>query len=93
MNGINKFILLGEYVFNFHGSDDEYYAEWFEEVEDGWIAAVNFRDFVIDEWSNYNIDYYIVSGGTLEINNWRTMKPAQFFSKVAELIQRRIELH
>ena len=38
--GINKFILLGENVLNFHGSyEDDYYAEWFEEVEDGWITV------------------------------------------------------
>ena len=28
-NGIQKFILLGENVLNFHGSDDCYYEEWF----------------------------------------------------------------
>ena len=31
--GIQKFILIGENVFNFHGSDDCYYEEWFEDVE------------------------------------------------------------
>jgi hypothetical protein len=34
-NGINQFILIGENVMNFHGSDDCYYEEWFEDVEDG----------------------------------------------------------
>ena len=40
--GINKFILIGENVLNFHYSDDCYYEEWFEDVEDGWIAALIF---------------------------------------------------
>src|SRR5690606_31933125 len=40
--GINKFILIGENIVNFHASDDSYYEEWYEEVEDGWIAGVNF---------------------------------------------------
>src|SRR5690606_19805 len=44
--GINKFILLGDNVLNFHASDDCYYEEWFEEIEDGWIAAVNFNAHV-----------------------------------------------
>ena len=32
-NGINKFVLIGENVLNFHSSDDCYYEEWFQEVE------------------------------------------------------------
>src|SRR5690349_15167430 len=48
--GINKFILVGENILNFHGSDDSYYEEWFEEVGDGWIAAVSFPPFVQDEF-------------------------------------------
>lgn len=89
--GINKFILLGEQVFNFHASDDCYYEEWFEEVEDGWIAALNFRYFVEDEWRKYNIDSYINSGGELNnFDNWRTLNPLQLFNQVNNLMVRRI---
>ena len=90
--GLNKFILIGENVLNFHGSDDCYYEEWFEEVEDGWIAALNFRYFVQDEWKKYNIDSYINFGGTLEITNWRTMHPRGLYDLVSTLINRRISL-
>lgn len=96
-NGINKFILIGENIFNFHGSDDEYYAEWFEEVEDtddfdsaGWIAAVNFPEFIRDELSNFNIDYYINMGGQLDVVNWRTLSPKQLCNQVDELILKRL---
>lgn len=88
--GINKFILIGENVLNFHGSDDCYYEEWFEDVEEGWIAAVNFRDFVLYEWQRYNVDSYINFGGSLQLDNWRTMKPLQFFELVSSLITRRL---
>jgi hypothetical protein len=88
--GIKHFILIGENIFNFHGSDDEYYAEWFEEVEDGWIAAVCFRDFVEREWRRYQIDSYISSGGTLQIQNWRTLTPQAFFDLVKMLMMRRL---
>ena len=91
-NGINKFILIGENVFNFHGSDDCYYEEWFDDVSDGWIAAVNFRDFVVEEWKNYDIDSYINIGGGLDMNNWRTPTPLVFFERVNDVIRRRIEL-
>ncbi len=89
---INKFILIGENVLNFHGSDDCYYEEWFEDIEDGWIAAINFRDFVLDEMQKFNIDSYINFGGNLQIVNWRTLQPYSFFELVNVLINRRIAL-
>lgn len=88
--GITKFILIGENILNFHGSDDSYYEEWFDEVEDGWIAAVAFPDFVQDEMRKYQIDTYINMGGTLQIEQWRTMQPLNFFDVVNALIQRRL---
>lgn len=88
--GINKFILIGENIFNFHGSDDLYYEEWFEEVEDGWIAAVNFPDFIQREFERYKLDVYINMGGTLQIPQWRTLQPTRFFELIKTLIQRRL---
>lgn len=89
--GINKFILIGENVLNFHFSDDCYYEEWFDEVEDGWIAMVNFHDHVVSEFERIRIDHYFVMGGELEDIEWRTYMPFQFFKKVNELVTRRIE--
>jgi hypothetical protein len=88
--GINKFILIGENVLNFHHSDDCYYEEWFEEVEDGWIAFLNFRKHVMDEFHKANIDYYIISGGTLNDISWRTDTPQILFEKVEHYVQKRI---
>ena len=94
--GICKYILIGENIFNFHGSDDSYYEEWFDEVEDveehtpGWIAAVSFPDFIQEELKRYGIDRYINMGGTLQISNWRTLHPTAFCEVVDQLIQRRL---
>jgi hypothetical protein len=88
--GIRKFILIGENVLNFHGSDDCYYEEWFEEVEDGWIAALNFRPFVLQEWKQYRIDWYINFGGSLDIEHWRTLKPLALMALVEEAVTRRL---
>jgi hypothetical protein len=88
--GINKFILIGENIFNFHGSDDLYYEEWFEEVEDGWIAAVNFPEFIQQEFRKYHVDTYVNMGGTLQIDQWRTLHPKRFYDLVSALIQRRL---
>ena len=88
--GINKYILIGENIMNFHGSDDCYYEEWFEDVEDGWIAAINFPEFIQSELMVYNLDSYINMGGTLQITNWRTLSPRKFFEQVNALITRRL---
>lgn len=89
--GIRHFILIGENVFNFHGSfEDDYYAEWFEEVEEGWIIGMHFADFVEREWAKYKIDYYINFGGALSIPNWRTLKPDQIFAYLHHVISRRL---
>lgn len=90
-NGINKFILIGENILNFHSSDDCYYEEWFEEVEEeGWIAFLNFRDHVLEEFRQQNIDYYMVSGGQLNSMPWRTYTPSQLYEKVKGIIAKRL---
>src|ERR1700753_3608111 len=70
-SNINKFVVSGDNLLNLHSSYDCYYEEWFQEVEDGWIAGVNFRDHVISEFQRNNIDYYINFGGQLNDLNWR----------------------
>ncbi len=89
-HGIDKYILIGENVLNFHYSDDCYYEEWFDEVEEGWIAMVNFQDYVIAEFERARIDHYFVMGGELEEVDWRTLTPMLFFERVSELVTRRI---
>ncbi len=88
--GIDKFILIGENVLNFHSSDDCYYEEWFQELEEGWIAGINFNEHVIEEFKSGNLDYYINFGGELDDLNWRALKPLQFFKKVEEQLTKRL---
>lgn len=88
--GINKFILIGENVMNFHVDEDSYYEEWFDEVEDGWIAFINCREHVIDEFNTYNLDHYFVLGGKLQNLQWRSFQPLQFFHSVEQLVQKRL---
>lgn len=88
--GIQKFILLGENVLNFHASDDSYYEEWFQETEDGWIAFVNFREHVLEEFRKARIDYFINFGGDLDELQWRKLSPRQMQEAVEAVISRRI---
>lgn len=89
--GINKYILIGENVLNFHASDDCYYEEWFDDNEDGWIAFVNFREHVLKEFEDHNIDYYYVSGGELNDFIWRRFSPGQLFGNISKIISKRLD--
>ncbi len=89
-DGINKFILIGENVLNFHSSDDSYYEEWFQDVDNGWIAAINFQEHVLHEFRHSHIDYYLNFGGELDNLPWRKFSPQQFYQKVKEVLSRRL---
>lgn len=88
--GIDKFILLGDNVLNFHASDDSYYEEWYNDIEDGWIAMVNFRDHVLEEFRQHRIDYFLNFGGELDEIHWRKYTPAQMFKKVDDIMRHRL---
>lgn len=90
--GINKFVLIGENLLNFHADTDEYYEEWFEEIDDdnGWICFVNLREHVIDEIQNGELDQYFVMGGDLEDITWRTQTPQQFYANISNYIMKRL---
>lgn len=88
--GINKFILIGENILNFHSSEDDYYQEWFEEIEDGWIVALNFREHVVQEFAQANIDYYIAFGGQFDTIEWRVYSPIQLYRHINQLIAKRL---
>jgi len=87
---ITRFILIGENVLNFHFGDSDYYEEWFDEIEDGWIVALNFRAHVIREFRHANLDYYISFGGKFDDFNWRCHDPNQLFKAVEAQIMRRL---
>ena len=88
--GITKYILIGENILNFHYSDADYYQEWFDDLEEGWVVALNFRDHVRQELSKFCIDYYLVYGGELDELKWRMYAPQQLFQKVSDVISHRI---
>ncbi|MBK6342869.1 MAG: hypothetical protein IPF41_09830 [Flavobacteriales bacterium] len=91
-NRIQRFILIGENVLNFHASDDEYYAEWFDEVNeaDGWIALLNFRPHVLEDMQAANIDQYFLLGGKLDALRWRTLGPEELYEVVGAVVMKRL---
>lgn len=94
MEGINRYILIGENVLNFHFSDDCYYEEWFDEVteEDGWIALLNFREHVLDDMKSIDLDSYFVLGGELSEMGWRTFTPANLYQRIDDCVSQRLGL-
>lgn len=90
-SGIQKFILVGENVLSFHSSDDSYYEEWYEDVEDGWIACVNFRQHVLSDFCATGIDNYFIFGGQLDDFPWSTFRPLQLFQKIEQLVEKRFD--
>jgi len=88
--GINKFALIGENVLNFHSSDDCYYEEWQDDVEEGWIAGINFREHVMKEMSQTNIDYYITFGGEFNEMSWRGYSPLDLLERMEKVMSKRL---
>jgi hypothetical protein len=92
-DGIDKFILIGENVLNFHSSDDSYYEEWFDELEeDGWVVLLNFHEHVLEEFSNVNIDNYLIYGEDIDTIEWRNYNPDQLFKKIKKKVENRFSL-
>ena len=88
--GINKFILIGEHVLNFHADITDYYEELFEELEDGWVAMINLRPHVMDELGSFNLDQFIITGGDLNELEWRNKTPVKLFKLVEDTVRHRI---
>jgi len=79
-SGIDKFILIGESVFNFHADIPDYYQEWLENIPEGYIASIGWLPPVLDEWKTHGLTSYF---GPLEgFDNWRTLGPMTFCKKV-----------
>jgi hypothetical protein len=89
-NRIIKYILIAESVFNFHSSDDSYYEEWHEQLEDdyGWVVVLNLpeqskHDFVKSRITNY-INFH-------ELVQWRTLKPEIIFQLMNNEMLKRLD--
>jgi hypothetical protein len=88
--GIRNFILIGENVLNYHASEEDYYEEWFDDIEDGWIVGMNFRDHVVREFNDYGIDQYILFSGRFDSIAWRKYQPAQLFALIDKHMRLRL---
>ena len=82
-NDIYRHIIMVDHVLNFHGSDNSYYEEWYEDIKEygGYFCFVNALDHVIDEMKSTQIDHFALFGNHLQIPNWRSYRPRSLMTK------------
>ena len=81
-------VLLCDNVLNFHGSDDSYYEEWWEDIreEGGWIAMLNTLEHVTKEMENVRLQYFVNVGNEFEDINWRKANPLQAYQEIDRML-------
>lgn len=85
--GINRFVLLCDNVLNFHGDDDCYYEEWYDDVteKDGWICLVNLREHIYKEMSKMRLYQYVNIEDEVADIEWQRLLPDNLFFMVSNI--------
>ncbi|MFN0013145.1 MAG: hypothetical protein ACKVU2_01240 [Saprospiraceae bacterium] len=83
--GIDKFVFFCENVLNFHAGDEDYYAEWAEDVREygGWIVLLNIRQHVEEEMQDARLDQFLHFGADYNDLHWQVLKPEIVFDLIA----------
>ena len=92
LEGIQRFVLIGDNLLNLHAGSEEYYAEWAEEVEEegGWVVGLNFRQHVVDELAQARISRYLWSEERFRLSTWRVKDPLSLCQAVEIMVQKRL---
>lgn len=88
--GIHYFILVAENVLNFHSSDDSYYEEWHEQLEDerGWVTVLNMPEQSKYDFKKARLTNYVE---LMDMEQWRTLKPEIVFQAINSELSRRLD--
>jgi len=88
---IYKFVLIGENILNFHGSDDAYYEDWYDRIkeEEGWIVGINFQEHVVREMKKYKLHHHVIFKEELMQCNWRKYKPSDILQWIEQEIYKK----
>jgi hypothetical protein len=88
--GITKYIIIAENVLNFHSSDDSYYEEWREQLQDdnGWVVIVDMPEQSKYDFKKARLTNYVT---LVELPQWRTLKPEFVFQLIDNEMMRRLE--
>lgn len=90
VQGINKFILIGENVLNFHSSDECYYEEWLEDAMEkgGWIVMLGLPDQSAYDFKRTGIHHFVE---LIDFAEWRPFSPSNLFTKIDNLLIKRLD--
>ena len=88
--GIYKYIIIAENVLNFHSSDDSYYEEWREQLQDdnGWIVIIDLPEQSKYDFKKARLTHYVQ---LFELPQWRTLKPGFGFQLVDNEMMKRLD--
>lgn len=88
--GITHFIFIAENVLNFHSSDDSYYEEWREQLEDdnGWVVILNMPEQSKYDFKRARLTHYVE---LVEMEQWRTLKPELIYQTIQQFINMRLQ--
>jgi hypothetical protein len=84
--GVNKYILILENVFHAYLDSDDYYQDFCENIEGGWICLFRARKHVLAEFENYNLSQYFYWNSALDAIHWRKLKPWELFENINQSI-------
>ena len=92
-SGISYYILVCDNVLNFHGSDDCYYEEWYEDISEcnGWICCINTFDHVLHEMQDTGLQYFMNIGPHLNGVPWRGKQPKHLFNEIKARLQNSVK--
>jgi len=90
VQGIDKFLFLADNLLNFHGGEEDYYAEWAEDCEAGWIVLLNARDHVLQDLRTARLSSYLWAGERYRFSGWRIQDPLALCQAVDLLIQKQL---
>ena len=91
--GIYRYVLCCDNVLNFHGSDDSYYEEWWDDIKEdnGWIVFLNIHEHVRDEMESMRLQYYCNFGDAFQDFNWRRSHPKQVIPVIEAILHKSIK--
>lgn len=91
--GIYRYIMLCENVLNFHGGDNDYYEEWYEDIrdEDGWIVFINTLQHVHEEMKDAQLHFYVNFGPNFNDINWRPHKPKVIYEAIEGMLNGKVK--
>jgi hypothetical protein len=87
--GIEKFVLIAENVLNFHSSDESYYEEWYENLQEvgGWAVILDLPSQSQHDFVRSKLHHYLP---LVDLPQWRTMKPENIIIAVDEMLSRQL---